>query len=184
MKQATRRTMMLSAAAMAAGTRASRAAETDATLDMAVGAIPTSLDPQYHTLTPNNALAQHFFDPLVDRDAQARLVPALAESWRLVQDNIWEFKLRRGVTFHNGAPFTARDVVYTLERIPKVVNSPGSFGVYTRAIKQAEVVDDHTIRFPPTVCIPCCPRICRRSSSCGTASVTRARPAISTAAAR
>jgi peptide/nickel transport system substrate-binding protein len=147
MKQATRRTMMLSAAAMAAGTRASRAAESDATLDMAVGAIPTSLDPQFHTLTPNNALAQHFFDPLVDRDAQARLVPALAESWRLVQDNIWEFKLRRGVTFHNGAPFTARDVVYTLERIPKVVNSPGSFGVYTRAIKQAEVVDDHTIRF-------------------------------------
>jgi peptide/nickel transport system substrate-binding protein len=114
---------------------------------MAVGAIPTSLDPQYHTLTPNNALAQHFFDPLVERDAQARLAPGLAESWRLVADDTWEFRLRRGVTFHNGEPFTARDVVYTLERIPKVVNSPGSFGVFTRAIKATEVVDDHTIRF-------------------------------------
>ncbi len=143
--QATRRGVLFSAAALAAPPL--RAAETDTLLDMAVGAIPTSLDPQYHTLTPNNALAQHFFDALVNRDAQARLAPALAESWRLIDEGTWEFRLRRGVTFHNGAPFTARDVVYTLERIPKVVNSPGSFGVFTRAIKASEVVDDHTIRF-------------------------------------
>jgi peptide/nickel transport system substrate-binding protein len=144
--QTGRRAVFLSAAAVAAA-RPGRAVAQDASLEMAVGATPTSLDPQYHTLTPNNALAQHFFDCLVHRDAQARLVPALAESWRLVDESTWEFRLRRGVTFHNGAPFTARDVIYTLERIPKVVNSPGSFGVFTRAIKQATVVDDHTIRF-------------------------------------
>ncbi len=141
----TRRSLALTSAVLPTAALAST--ETSATLDMAVGAIPTSLDPQYHTLTPNNALAQHFFDPLVGRDAQGRLEPGLAESWRLVDDSVWEFRLRRGVTFHNGAPFTARDVIYTLERIPKVVNSPGSFGVFTRAIKASQILDDHTIQF-------------------------------------
>jgi peptide/nickel transport system substrate-binding protein len=143
----TRRSMALTAAALSTAALPARSTETGAALDMAVGAIPTSLDPQYHTLTPNIALAQHFFDPFVGRDAQGRLEPGLAESWRLVDDSTWEFRLRRGVVFHNGAPFTARDVVYTLERIPKVVNSPGSFGVFTRAIKASQILDDHTIRF-------------------------------------
>jgi peptide/nickel transport system substrate-binding protein len=127
--------------------RAAGAAEADATLQMAVGAPPTSADPHYHTLTPNNALAQHFFDNLVHRDAQARLIPGLAESWRLVGETTWEFRLRQGVTFHNGEPFTARDVLYTLERVPQVVNSPGSFAVFTRAIRRAEAVDPHTLHF-------------------------------------
>ncbi|MBW6396906.1 ABC transporter substrate-binding protein [Roseomonas sp. HJA6] len=147
MHLATRRTLLLTAATLPIAAPQVRAAEAGAALALAVGAIPTSLDPQYHTLTPNSALAQHFFDGLVHRDAQARLVPGLAESWRLVDESTWEFKLRTGVTFHNGAPFTARDVVYTLERVPKVVNSPGSFAVFTRAIKASEIVDDHTIRF-------------------------------------
>ncbi|MBR0642578.1 ABC transporter substrate-binding protein [Plastoroseomonas hellenica] len=147
MLQASKRSLLLSAAMLPIAARAPGAAEADATLQMAVGAVPTSLDPHYHTLTPNNALAQHFFDNLVHRDAQARLVPALAESWRLIDETTWEFRLRQGVTFHNGEPFTARDVLYTLDRVPQVVNSPGSFGVFTRAIKSAEAIDPHTLHF-------------------------------------
>jgi len=116
-------------------------------LDLAVGAPPTSMDPHLYTLTPNSALAQHVFDNLVHRDAQARLVPGLAESWKLVDDSTWEFRLRQGVTFHNGASFTAADVTYTIDHVPRVVNSPGSFAVFTKAIQGMEVMDPHTIRF-------------------------------------
>ncbi|WP_426954633.1 ABC transporter substrate-binding protein [Muricoccus radiodurans] len=117
------------------------------TLSLAVAAPPTSLDPHYYTLVPNSMVAEHFFDRLVGRDAQARLQPELAESWRPLDDTTWEFRLRRGVTFSNGDAFTAEDVVFTLRRIPNVVNSPGSFAVYTRGIAAWEVVDPHTIRF-------------------------------------
>jgi peptide/nickel transport system substrate-binding protein len=115
-------------------------------LDLAVGAPPSSVDPHFYTLTPNNALAQHIFDALIHRDAQGRLVPALAESWHRVDDTVWEFKLREGVRFHNNEPFTARDVAYTIDRVPRVVNSPGSFAVYTKAIQKVEVIDPHRIR--------------------------------------
>ena len=65
------------------------------------------------------------FDRLVERDAQARLRPMLAESWRAVSNRrVWEFKLRAGVTWHDGRPFTADDVVFTIERVPNVPQQP------------------------------------------------------------
>jgi peptide/nickel transport system substrate-binding protein len=82
----------------------------------------------------------------VERDAKAQLRPGLAETWRLVDDTTWEFKLRKGVTFSNGAEFTAQDVLFTIKRVPNVLNSPGSFGIYTKGIVSSEVVDPHMIR--------------------------------------
>lgn len=117
------------------------------TLRMGVGAQITSADPHFHNISPNNAFAAMVFDNLLETDAQARLVPSLAESWRPVGEDAWEFRLRRGVRFHNGSAFTAEDVAFTLERIPQVVNSPGSFRTYTQAIRAVEIVDSHTIRF-------------------------------------
>lgn len=116
-------------------------------LDLAVAAPPTSLDPHYHTLTPNVALAGHVFQPLVDRSPDGKPLPGLAESWELVDDRTWEFKLRRGVRWHNGQEFTAADVAYTVERVPNVLNSPGSYAVYTKPIARVEIVDPHTVRF-------------------------------------
>ncbi|OYW22004.1 MAG: hypothetical protein B7Z52_00145, partial [Burkholderiales bacterium 12-64-5] len=63
----------------------------------------------------------------MEMDPNSRPVPALAESWRPVGEDVWELKLREGVRFHDGTPFTADDVAFTFDRIPKVVNSPGSF---------------------------------------------------------
>ncbi|MBE9606636.1 ABC transporter substrate-binding protein [Acetobacteraceae bacterium H6797] len=126
-------------------------------LNLAVAAPPTSLDPHYHTLSPNNMVAQHLFDTLVSRDAKAQLVPALAESWKMIDDSTWEFKLRQGVKFSNGKDFTADDVVYTIERIPNVINSPGSFAIYTKAITASEVVDPYTIRFKTNGIYPLLP---------------------------
>ncbi len=106
---------------------------------------PTAIDPHYHNLAPNNAMARNIFDPLVLTDEKQRLVPGLAESWKPVDDLTWEFKLRKGVKFHDGTPFTADDVVFTFERAPNVPNSPSSFALYLKG-KKIVKVDDHTIQ--------------------------------------
>jgi peptide/nickel transport system substrate-binding protein len=62
------------------------------------------------------------YDTLVTRDQELKIVPALAESWKLVDPNTWEFKLRRGIKFHDGSPLTSADVVFSYRRIM----SPGS----------------------------------------------------------
>ncbi|WP_376088697.1 ABC transporter substrate-binding protein [Roseomonas sp. CCTCC AB2023176] len=116
-------------------------------LTVGIGGSVTSLDPHFFNASPNNSLAMHVFDMLVQRDAAARVSPGLAESWRAVEPTVWEFKLRRGVKWHDGRDFTADDVAFTVERAPNVPNSPGGFGGFLRAITRAEVVDPLTIRF-------------------------------------
>ncbi len=118
-----------------------------AELRIGLKAEPSSMDPHYHNLTPNNMMAMHVFDKLVKQDHRQNLKPGLAVSWNPIDDLTWEFKLRKGVKFHDGSPFTAADVQFTLERGPNVPNSPSSFSRYMKHIKKVEVVDDHTIRF-------------------------------------
>ncbi len=118
-----------------------------ADISIALGADVTSIDPHYHNLTPNNNIAEHVFETLVTKDARSKLKPALAESWRAVDDLTWEFKLRRGVKFHDGSDFTVQDVVFTLDRVPNVPNSPSSFVTYSKQIIEKIVVDPYTIHF-------------------------------------
>jgi len=105
---------------------------------------PSSIDPHYHNLGPNNALARHIFESLVESDENQRLGPGLAVSWRALNDTTWEFKLRQGVKFHDGMPFTADDVLFTFERAPDVEASPSSFALYTKG-KTLKKIDDYTI---------------------------------------
>lgn len=114
-------------------------------LKIGMASEPTSIDPHFHNLGPNNALRLHIFQSLIDQDAQQKLVPALAESWRAVDPTTWEFKLRKGVKFHDGSDFIAKDVIYTVCRIPTVENSPSSFTVYTKAISGMQAPDPHTL---------------------------------------
>lgn len=107
---------------------------------------PSSLDPQYHALNPNLQAAVHVFDALVMQDENLKPRPGLALSWKPVGDTVWEFKLRPGVKFHDGSDFTAEDVVFTFQRVPKVPNSPGPYTVYTRQMKSFEIVDPLTVR--------------------------------------
>ena len=93
---------------------------------------PSSIDPHYHNLSPNNAFARHIFDRLVQTDDTQQTGPGLAVSWKPLDDTTWEFKLRQGVTWHDGSPFTADDVLFTYERAPNVESSPSSFGTYTK----------------------------------------------------
>ena len=106
----------------------------------------TSLDPHFHNLTPNNNVADHVFEKLVGKDAKEALKPLLAESWKTTNDTTWEFKLRKGVKWHDGTEFTAEDVIASVKRIPTVPNSPASFATYTRPIKDISAPDKHTVR--------------------------------------
>jgi len=95
---------------------------------VAFGLLGPSLDPQIQFAVPIYALVRHIFDPLVEFDAQNTIGPKLAESWRLAEPTAWEFKLRKGVKFHNGEPFTANSVKFTLERVVKPeTKSPQAF---------------------------------------------------------
>ena len=106
---------------------------------------PSSMDPQYHALTPNTQISQTIFDTLVATDSQLKPVPALAESWT-VDGKVWTFKLRPNVKFSDGTPFTAEDVVFTYDRVPKVPNSPSPFTLYLADVAKTEAVDPTTVR--------------------------------------
>jgi peptide/nickel transport system substrate-binding protein len=114
------------------------------TLTVGLKAEPSSIDPHYHNLTPNNAFARDIFDRLILPDEKQHLQPGLAVSWKALDDLTWEIKLRKGVKFHDGSPFTADDVVFTFERAGNVPNSPSSFALYTKG-KKVEKIDDYTI---------------------------------------
>jgi peptide/nickel transport system substrate-binding protein len=128
-------------------------------ITIAVGGAFTSMDPHFFDLSPNHALTGHVFDRLVHPDADMRPSPGLATGWKVLDERTWEFKLREGVTFHDGTPFTADDVAFTFARAPNVPNSPTSLGQYIRPVTRLEVVDPHTIRLHTEEPIPLIPQM-------------------------
>jgi peptide/nickel transport system substrate-binding protein len=98
--------------------------------------------------TTNNML-EHIYDRLLDRDAKTfKPKPMLAESWRIVNDTTWEFKLRKGVKFHNGEPFTAQSVKATIDyALDPATKSHYAAAAYWGLVKEVQVVDDFTVRF-------------------------------------
>lgn len=125
-------------------------------LTIGLASEPTSIDPHYHNLGPNNAFAQHIFEGLILQDENQQLLPGLAVSWQAIDDLTWAFKLREGVTFHDGNPFNADDVVFTFERAPNVPNSPSSFGIFTKG-KEIVKIDDLTIHIKTDMPYPLMP---------------------------
>lgn len=117
-----------------------------ADLVVGLGADVTSMDPHVLNAAPNNSIGEQVFDTLVQRDARQRFKPGLAESWRTIDDTTWEFKLRRGVKFHDGSDFTAEDVVFSLDRPATLKGVPGGFTVFTNAIRDKVIVDPHTVQ--------------------------------------
>lgn len=117
---------------------------------------PTSMDPQYHALTPNIQLSQTLFDPLVCANADLVSKPCLAESWT-ANGKTWTFKLRPGVKFSDGSPLTAADVVFTMDRVAKVPNSPSSFKVYLQKVEKIEAIDPLTVRMTTSEPYPLLP---------------------------
>ncbi len=128
-----------------------------ANLTIGMGTDVTAIDPHYHNLTPNNTVAAHIFGYLVERNEKSQTIPGLATEWKTLDPTTWEFKLRKGVKFHDGSDFTAADVVASIERVPKVPNSPSPFTAYTKQIQKIDVVDPYTIRFKTATPYPLMP---------------------------
>jgi len=116
-------------------------------LTIGLAASTTSMDPQFYVVGPNSAMARNIFDGLVNQDAKQQIQPALALSWKTLDDTTWEFKLRPNVKFHDGSDFTAEDVAASIRRVPLAAkNSPSSFAAYVKAITDVTAVDPLTVR--------------------------------------
>ncbi len=150
------RILRIAAAAILAFAFAHAAAK-DREVSIGLQAAITSIDPHYHNLSPNNSLLLNIYEPLINRDPDGKLVPALAVSWKALDDLTWEIKLRKGVKFHDGSPFSADDVVATYKRVPNVPNSPSSMATFVKPIVDTKVVDPYTLVFKtaaPHVLLP------------------------------
>ena len=106
-----------------------------------------SIDPHFLYLGTNVAYSMHLYDMLVDQDDDLKKIGDLATSWKVIDDNTWEFSLRRGVKFHDGSDFTAEDVVFSIKRIPNVPNNPNSYAGRVSTIGEMEIINPYTIRF-------------------------------------
>jgi peptide/nickel transport system substrate-binding protein len=104
------------------------------------------MDPHFHNIGPNNLVGWHVFDALTRVDDNARLVPGLAESWKAIDPTTWEFKLRKGVKFHDGSELTAEDVIFSIDRPATIDKSPGPFTTFTKPIVEKQAVDRYTVR--------------------------------------
>lgn len=105
----------------------------------------SSIDPHFALVGANQAVARHIFDALVGSDRDLRPVPGLA-SFANPEPDLWEFRLRGDARFHDGSPVTAEDVRFSLERMPRVPNSPAPYIRLAGSIAAVEIVDQHTIR--------------------------------------
>lgn len=153
-----RKTQLPLAVVLLAGLLALFSLTTDAvarTVTWARSADAPTLDPHTYDTGVSLSLTQQMYEPLVVRDAVGKAVPALAESWGLTADPlVWELRLRRGVTFHDGTPFTAEDVIFSIDR----ARQPGSGISHLLAgVDRVAAVESHVVRIStrgPTPLLP------------------------------
>ncbi|HEV8307359.1 MAG TPA: ABC transporter substrate-binding protein [Methylomirabilota bacterium] len=120
------------------------AAQGAGTLRIGVGALPATLDPHKNTAGISMATYFQLYNGLTRIDEAGQLQPGLAESWRWVNDRVFQLRLRKGVTFHNGEPLDAAVVKWNIERI---VNPETKSPVKDRipTVTGAEVADGLTV---------------------------------------
>jgi peptide/nickel transport system substrate-binding protein len=147
-----RQALLLLAVAFMLGAPA-RAA--DLTIGIAVE--PDSLDPHVHNFGGNKTVMPNLFEGLTAVDAHDHLIPDLATSWKLIDDLTWEFTLRPNVTFSDGAPFTADDVAFTIDRALHIPTTVADMAEYIKPIERVEVVNPTTVRFHTKAPFPLAP---------------------------
>jgi len=114
------------------------------TLTIGVRGGPDSIDPHFTATGTHAETLKHVFDTLVWSGDGLEIEPRLAESWKAIDNTTWEFKLRRGVKFHDGSDFTAEDVKFSIERIP-VVAGPNPTTIYVRRVREVKIIDPLTV---------------------------------------
>ena len=129
----------LAGAALSLGLIASPVMAAD--LKVAYDADPVSLDPHEQLSGGTLQLSHMVFDPLVRWTKDLTFEPRLAEKWERIDDRTVRFYLRKGVKFHSGNTMTAKDVVWTFNRLR---NSPDFKGIF-EPFEAAKQVDDYTV---------------------------------------
>lgn len=147
---------LLAAAALIAGCSGGDAEADDAANDqITIGftAEDASLDPNKSIVTAWQSVLSNLYDTVVRRDQDGEVVPSLATSWSQIDDLTWELELRDDVTFHDGSPFSADDVTFTLNRVlDEEFASPQR--TYISSIVSAEAVDPTTVRITTSAPFP------------------------------
>ena len=105
---------------------------------------PQTLDPHAQNEGLTNSMNQQVYERLVDRDKQLNFVPGLATAWQQTAPLVWRFKLRAGVKFHDGAAFTADDVVFSVRRATEPTSQ---VSVYANALGEPVKIDELTVEF-------------------------------------
>jgi peptide/nickel transport system substrate-binding protein len=105
---------------------------------------PLTMDPHSQNEGLTNAVNGQVYERLTRRDRQLHLAPSLATEWAQTGPTTWRFKLRPGVRFHDGAPLTAEDVVFSVNRAKDPVST---FSVYANALGTPVAVDPLTVEF-------------------------------------
>ncbi len=116
----------------------------------------TSMDPHSLNESLQLSVTSNIYEPLVGRDEKLALKPALATAWRQTSPTVWRFELRKGVTFHDGTPFTADDVVFSFRR---AAGEGSDMKTYTASIKEVRKVDAHTVEIETTAPFPILPDV-------------------------
>lgn len=106
-----------------------------------------ALDPYSLNETLTLGTLGNIYEGLVMRDKDLNIIPALATEWELVEPTVWRFTLREGVSFHNGNPFTADDVIFSLERTRK---EGSDVPTKVASIETINKIDDYTIEIITT----------------------------------
>ena len=105
---------------------------------------PLTMDPHSQNELMTNTINAQVYERLLSRDRQLQLAPGLATSWQAVSPTVWRFKLRTGVKFHDGTPFNADDVVFSIKR----AQAPTSqLNAYALACGEPVKIDDYTVEF-------------------------------------
>jgi ABC-type transport system substrate-binding protein len=122
------------------------AAEKGGTLKFGLSTDPSSLDPHVHSGVAAQAIRLAVYNGLVSYYKKTEIVPELATSWETPSDTRWIFHLRKGVTFHNGDQFSAKDVKFSFERI---MNKDNGATLYSQLkdIEEVKVIDNYTVEF-------------------------------------
>ena len=117
------------------------------TLTVALVSHAPTLDPHMHFERVGILVNINMFDSLLHRSAKLEFEPSLALSWKALNDTTWEFKLRKGVKFHNGETMTAEDVKFSFDRVLEPGQEKKKSPQYgnIRAIKDVKIVNADTI---------------------------------------
>lgn len=101
-----------------------------------------SMDPHSLSESLQFSVLNNVFEPLAGRDKNLALTPALATSWKQTTPTVWRFELRKGVKFHDGTPFTADDVLFSLAR---AASEGSDMKSYVNDIKEVRKVGDYVV---------------------------------------